>query len=164
MVEKIDDHLNAARVEYLRAWRAIAQDRFRHIVDLSNSIFRQLILLNGGAIVSLFTLLGHDASLHPSRSYLFAAFAAFAIGLGSTVAGMAASFFAQNHFLAVDHLNAERIGAEIMQVEMKAEVTIPTLTRGVVFRRIAIGLSFAAAVAFGIGCYLALVAVAPISK
>jgi hypothetical protein len=155
----MDDPLNQARIEYLRAWREIAQARFRHIIDLSSSIFRQLIFLNGGAIVSLFTLLGHDQALKPVRSLLLAGFASFVAGLCCTLAGMAASFFAQNHFFMVEHLQAERIGAEIMQVEVKEGTPLPTLRLGVILRAAAIALSVVGAVAFGGGCYLSLLAV-----
>jgi len=155
----MDDPRDEIRLEYLRDWRALARTRMEHIIGLTNQIFRHLVLLNGGAIVSLFTLLGHDAQLRVDRANLMQAFIAFVAGLVATMGGMTASFFAQNRLFAIEHATAEQFAADLMEIEVNAGFKIPGLSFGRVCRTVAIALSFTALAGFGVGCYLALLSV-----
>lgn len=75
-------------------------ERLRMQESLAQACFRSLVLVNGGAIIALFTLIGSNAAIarQAPGPTLWLAFAAFAAGLAATVFGNAAGFAMQVHY------------------------------------------------------------------
>lgn len=89
------------------------RSRNQGIFDLSILGLKSLIILNGGAIVALFTLLGHFDHLIVQPSWLWKAFGAFVLGLTSVMIAIVLAYFAQNEFMRVENGIGEALYAEI---------------------------------------------------
>ena len=85
--------LDKARLSHLYE---LARGRRSMIADLSQLGLRSLVLLNGGAVVSLFTLLGHFDQLEIAGTQLWIAFASFAAGLVASLGTILAGFLSSN--------------------------------------------------------------------
>ena len=77
-----------------------ARDRLKMQESLAEAAFRSLVLVNGGAIIALFTLIGSNAEVAkqvPGPSLWFA-LAAFGAGLAATILSNIAGFVMQIHY------------------------------------------------------------------
>lgn len=78
------------KVEYL--------DRLRYQVEFAQSSLRGMMLVNGGALIALFTFIASsDAKFDPTP--IWWSFAAFSIGLAATVFAKMAAFFSMGDYL-----------------------------------------------------------------
>ena len=82
------------------SFRDEAHERLRIQESLAQACFRSLVLVNGGAIIALFSLIGSNAAIarQVSGLQLWFAFAAFAAGLSATIIANLAGFFMQAHY------------------------------------------------------------------
>lgn len=84
--------------------RAELLERLKFQVGYSEAIIKSLILVNGGAMVALFTLIGSASTAAVFRfdtKALWAAFALFAAGLALTLLAAIGGFFSQGFFYGV---------------------------------------------------------------
>jgi hypothetical protein len=89
-----------AKLDYA-AYRAESSERLKYQIDLAQNCIRSLTLINGGAIVAIFTLIGNmsDRSsflIDPAR--IWWAFGSFSAGLAFSIAAWFGAFFSQYHF------------------------------------------------------------------
>lgn len=153
------DDSSGAKVARLNASFEQSRLRLTGIQELTQSIFKNLILLNGGAIVSIFTIMGHDKNVISSMVDIKWSFAALSIGLIFTMTAMALSFFAQNIFFLNENKYAHAITFQLMDLtppdSLKAE-HVETANG------IRVGAIVSAVIAIGcfiLGSYFALVSV-----
>jgi hypothetical protein len=73
-------------------------DRLKFQVDFAQAALKNLTLVNGGAIVALFTFLGHDGERLNLR-LLWWSFASFSLGLIFVLAAFLAAFYSQLFFM-----------------------------------------------------------------
>ena len=85
------------------SFRDEARERLRMQESLAQTCFRSLVLVNGGAIIALFSLLGSNAEIahQVPGLQLWLAFAAFAAGLTATIVANLAGFFMQLHYASM---------------------------------------------------------------
>jgi hypothetical protein len=145
-------------------YRDVAIERVRVVNTLTSLCLRTLLLFNGGAIVALFTVLGHGAATVVAPGKLTGAFTGFASGtlFAMLAAGMA--FFTQNLFWAFEAAQAEFvyqvIGADLAGTAQPAPPTIPKFATNVLWQ-LAVAFSWASLFAFGVGSWLAIQALKP---
>ena len=65
---------------------------------LAKSLFTTLIMINGGAIISLLTFLGNSKFITHVDKLWFAAIGSFCLGIVFTITSMSCAFFAQKIF------------------------------------------------------------------
>ena len=75
-----------------------AAERLKHQVALVERGLQSLMLVNGGALVALFALIGSSARLAIHPRYLWAAFAFFALGLVFTMLAHLGAFLSQGFY------------------------------------------------------------------
>ena len=147
--------LAKARLEQLYG---ITRDRMKGVVDLSLLGLRSLLLLNGGAVVSLFTVLGHYAEIGVRADRLWLSFACFVVGLVLNMVGLLFGFLSQNEFAAAEYTEATRA-----YFEATIGIEQPHMTRstknGTWQWITAISLVVASLIAFVCGSAFALIAV-----
>lgn len=68
-----------------RAYVPMSDDRLKYATDFAQAALRGLLTINGGAIIALFTFIGHNGAVF-SREAIWWAFTAFSLGLVSAVA------------------------------------------------------------------------------
>jgi hypothetical protein len=85
------------------SFRDEARERLRMQETLAQTCFRSLVLVNGGAIIALFSLIGSNAAIARELSglQLWLAFAAFAAGLTATIVANLSGFFMQLHYASM---------------------------------------------------------------
>jgi hypothetical protein len=156
---KLDDHQLEVIRDYVKYRQSLALDRRGVVSSISLFAWRSLTLLNGGAVVALYTVLGRDSGLHPPLGLTVGAFTFFTLGLVTTLLSATFSFIAQNHFLNSDQTTAEDIfHAVIHRLEYAVE---PSRSDGIGerWRRRAIISAFCSLGMFVIGAAIALAAV-----
>lgn len=79
-------------------YRQEMADRLKFQVDFAQALLKNLTLVNGGAIVALFTFLGHDGNRFIIK-LLWWSFTFFSIGLASALAAFIAAFYSQLFFM-----------------------------------------------------------------
>jgi hypothetical protein len=154
------DRLTEVMLAELNAAYEQARLRLSGVNNLTMSIFRNLVLLNGGAIVSIFTIMGHDRNVISSTSKIEPAFGTFVLGLICTMLAMACAFFAQNIFFVNEDRFARRTAFQLAGLEPPEEFAITQLTLGNRIRTCAVSFALFAVACFIVGSYLALDAVA----
>lgn len=148
-----------ARLDY-DAGRAEAAERIKHQIDLAAKGLSGLTLINGGALVALFTLIGSKPEIAISMHFLWAAFACFAAGLASTIVAYFGAFVSQGQYYEVAETkswNDQRIMFGLTAIVDPA----PSLRRGLFAERLGVGSAVLALVLFIAGSGFALVGVAP---
>lgn len=138
----------------------LAKARMSTIDGLSTLGLRTLILINGGAIIALFTLIAQGAASplvkHLHAEALIAAAGCFTAGLALALVAILAGFFAQQLALLVDMGIAEVMFAHLLG---QTEVPLPDnkhIRTANILILTAAGLSALSLVAFGLGSFLAL--------
>lgn len=99
-MELADIHCEIAKLDYENL-KQEAVDRLKFQVEYSQGIMRALTLVNGGAIVALFTFigsLGADGAVTYQPVWIWWAFAAFAAGLTLSILSGFGAFFSQYWF------------------------------------------------------------------
>ena len=103
----------AARLDY-EMFRQETSDRLKYQVDFAQSTIRGLTIVNGGALIALFTFIGNTgARFDPSP--LWWAFALFGCGLAGTLGAAIAAGFSQGSFMIAKFrqaLNAQAIAVD----------------------------------------------------
>lgn len=107
------DQLAALDLAKYQQFHEIARARMKEISALSTLGLRSILLLSGGAIVSLFTLLGHAENLAFNGQLLWSAFALFAASLACAMVATFLAFFSQNSFLKEEWSMADTIFWEV---------------------------------------------------
>jgi len=142
----------------------IAIERQKGVSDLTLLALRTLLLFNGGAIVALFTVLGHGGAALVSAGTLNVAFEAFSVGIFATMVAVGAAFHNQNAFFAFEtasaHLLYHTIGAHLTNAAPPPPLKPPNFALKVT-RPLAIGLCWVSVAAFGFGSWSALQALKP---
>lgn len=78
-----------------------AADRLRFQADFAQSLLKTLTVVHGGALIALFTLIGHgdeQASSVLGSSMIWYAFTSFVLGLIFTMLATFGAFYSQLHF------------------------------------------------------------------
>ncbi|HTH28387.1 MAG TPA: hypothetical protein VL918_07965 [Sphingobium sp.] len=92
-----DDEREVLNALY-QASQTDVSDRLKFQIEFAQSALRNLAIVNGGAIVSLFTLIGHDG-LSINKIWLWRAFTAFCIGIFLVLASYIGAFFSQFFYM-----------------------------------------------------------------
>ncbi|HEY0148678.1 MAG TPA: hypothetical protein VGB70_06700 [Allosphingosinicella sp.] len=148
-----DQKSEIARLDY-EALKAETSERMKIQADLAHSALRGLMLVNGGAIVALFTFIGNSNASF-DRSLIWWAFGFFATGLILTLAANISGFLAQTHFFLQTNLQSWNAQLEMLGGEAKYE-HIPFYKRGMIYQRGGVASAVCALVAFIVGCGFAL--------
>ncbi|GLV22013.1 hypothetical protein TomMM35A_18660 [Sphingobium sp. TomMM35A] len=127
-------------------------ERIRVQALIAEKLLAALMLVNGGAIVGLFTFIGNAGdTLTIDTARVWWSFAAFIIGLVAALSAFACAFLSQHHYTLACHYEMEG-AAERERAEIIAGGKV--YATGIVA---AIG----SVIAFGSGAFLALMGVLP---
>ncbi len=142
-----------ARLDY-EAQIQEGNDRLKYQVDFSQSLLRNMVLVNGGAIISLFTFIGNSQSQF-DEFYTRFAFGSFAVALTATLFAYIGGFFSQQMFMEVSLYQAWN-AQQIMHGGTHEYDVKGSLKRGNIAMWTALGLAFFGLIAFIVGAYCAL--------
>lgn len=140
------EHLTALNVARLTQLSEDARLRGRQVVDLALLGLRSLLLLNGGAVVSLFTVLGHLSDLTIAQVRLWVAFGSYAFGLVAVLLATLLGFLAENEFMQEDFLRAARTYFEAAGMQPRSDISYRVVegkrmwTIAVIFAVLSLGL------------------------
>ena len=144
------------------AFLAEGQDRLRYQVDFAQSTIRNLLLVNGGAVLALLTALG-NSSIHYDHRGMWWAFFWFGSGLAASLAAFFAAFYSQLFFYngtMFQAWNAQRSAHDLEP----AHDPMPQFRLGNVALSVGIATAVASLVAFVIGSFVALEALVSVAK
>lgn len=74
-----------------------SEDRLRYQIEFAQAALRNLLLVNGGAILAMLTALGNSAMDHDSRG-MFWSFVWFGVGLSAALLAYFCAFYSQLYF------------------------------------------------------------------
>ncbi|EQA96857.1 hypothetical protein [Sphingobium baderi] len=138
---------NLAETEYI--------ERIRVQTTLAERLLAALMLVNGGAIIGLFTFLGNaatkDAALRLDTAALWWGFAAFIIGVLAALTAFACAFLSQHHYTLACHY----------QIEGRAEQERTEIIAGGKIYAAGIIAAIGSVASFGAGAFLSLMGVLP---
>ncbi|WP_010186020.1 hypothetical protein [Sphingomonas sp. PAMC 26605] len=157
-----DDIASAtARLDY-EAAIADASERVKYQVALVDRGLQSLMLINGGALVALFTLLGSKAPPHFDARLLWYAFGFFALGLAMTLLANLSAFLSQAAFYAVSMMEAWDAQRAIGGLAAERTTDMHRAHRGGLHAQYAgVATAALALFAFVLGCGLAFAGVLP---
>lgn len=89
-------HIAALDFEFAKS---DVMERLRFQADFAKVAWQSLSLVNGGAIVALFTFIGHAKPELNSQSHLWVGFVCFAVGLAINIASIVFGFMSQAYFM-----------------------------------------------------------------
>lgn len=140
-------------------WFMVSRERMRGILELSMMGLRTLFILNGGADVALFTLLGHLEGWRMNQAKLLFAVLIFASGAVVTLIALLLGFISQSQFAIYEGAAAHRIHDQLVGRPVTDELKAPTIGNvcwysAVVAATLALG-------CFICGCLVAYCAVQP---
>lgn len=135
---------------------AESMERLRTAADLAKSGLHTLTIVNGGALVALFTLIG-TGRLPFATGPLWSSFGAFVLGIAASLVAFLAGHASQNQFYLVSAHRSHNLAAELAGREPTAEVN-SALKLGKTCLTIAVVSAAASIVMFVIGAGLALAA------
>ncbi len=143
----------------LESLRMETLERLRIQESLAQSCFRALVLVNGGAIIALFTLIGSNAGMGQAATgvSLWVAFGAFAIGLTTTIGAIISGYFMQVQYTFVTTMQMWNKQCEIAGEDQQNDFQ-KHLKRGAAWEYTAIALVVLSLVSFVVGssfCFLA---------
>lgn len=144
-------------------YREQAHERFKFVNSLVLTCLRTLLLFNGGAVVGLFTVLGHGIA-GTSAQKLVPAFAFFVAGVVSAMISLGLAFLNQEWFWRIEIEQATILYTQIHDTQFGAaprSATAPSHGWAILARSIAISLAWASLAAFTAGSIAALFEVAP---
>jgi hypothetical protein len=136
------------------AFLAESQDRLLYQIDLAKTLLRNLLLVNGGAVLSLLTALGNSSMRHNDRG-MWWAFAWFGGGLIGALGAHFAAFYSQFHYYngtVFQAWNAQKIAHDLKHTHD------PTLhfERGDLAVRVGVAAASMSLISFVIGSLVAL--------
>lgn len=117
--------------------------------NLAKTLFTTLIMINGGAIISLLTFVGNSKSINRFPDLWILAFGCFSVGVVSVVLAMCFAFFTQKIF-------REGLDKDIM-LGKETDVNIRN-KKGINMRNCAIGSTVGSILLFVVGVILAVIA------
>lgn len=136
--------------------------RLQFQFEYAQSALKTLVLVNGGAIIGLFTFIGNDKATF-EWSGLKCAFASLVIALFLSMFAYFGAFFSQANYmnLASFHALASRNAAGgLPQEEGQRDSEIKYRRHGNMFLGLGVALAFASLGAFALGSWFALSAIA----
>ena len=92
-----------------------ASQRLRFQIEFAQAAIRNLLLVNGGAVLALLTALGNSV-MHPEPRGLWWSFFWFALGLSAALAAYFAAFYSQLYFYnssLSEAWNAQQVAHEL---------------------------------------------------
>lgn len=152
-----DDYHDTNERDYER-FKADATQRLQFQHDFAQTSLKSGVLVNGGAIVALFTFLGHDkATITPDA--LWWSFGWFVGALGAGLVAHLGAFLSQAFYMRVSELEAvasRNAMARLMDAPGHAESEARALKRGNIAMGTALVASALSLVGFVIGAACAL--------
>lgn len=151
-----------AKIRYDRAL-ANAGERSRGVFDFALMGLRSLIIVNGGALIGLFTFLGNFA--HSARTastpQLYLASLSFVLGLVFALVAVLFAYLAQSRFVWAEAVEAEREGLRPLGEDSNEKYSEVVTDHSAGGRRQAVAITFAVSsvIFFLIGAVLSVVAV-----
>lgn len=136
-----------------------ARKRHDGLLQLALLALKSLVALNGGAIVALFTLLGHVESLSVRAAPLWWGFAAFAGGLTFAVLSNVIGYLAQDQFFDIEGTTAEQTYVAICNPSAAAPHSPAAHALAVKTHRVALVMMALSLIGFVAGAGLSLAAV-----
>lgn len=136
------------------AFLAEAADRLKFQVEFAQSALRNLLLVNGGAVLALLTALG-NSQMNPDARGLWWAFSWFGIGLASSLIAFFAAFFSQYFFYNGTVLQAWNAQREVHELP-PAHDAMPQFLLGDRFLVVGVICAVVSLVAFIVGSFVAL--------
>lgn len=144
------------------AFLAEAKDRLQFQVDFAQSAMRNLLLVNGGAILALLTALGNSTMRYDPKG-LWWAFFWFSLGLVGALAAYFAAFFSQYFFYNGTLFQAWNAQQDAHDLE-RSHDPIPLFLRGDRALIIGVGLATVSLSSFLIGSFVALDAIVSLTR
>lgn len=160
-----DTHFKVTELRRASA-QAEFMERVRTQTVLAEKLLAALLLVNGGAMVGLFTFIGNmqkrGLSLRLDTALLWWSFWGFVLGLVATLTAFAMAFLSQHHFSQSCQFEIMRYDREALNgaVEDNA-IERAEVVAGGKFYAAGIILTFGSIAAFMLGCGLALAGVLP---
>jgi len=108
-----DDPLLKVQITWAEQIYALARERMQTTQAAALMGVRNLLLINSGAIVALFTVLGHLDTLTVQTARLYWAFALFVAGALVAMLATLLTFRSQNDFWTVEQQTADRVFQEL---------------------------------------------------
>lgn len=144
-----------------------AKARLKIVIDLVIMALRTLLLINGGAIVALLTVLSATNASISNPGRMMVAFGAFAGGIVLTLLAIAIAYMNQNRNWAFENATAMWLYSSIGQAHFGGDATpAPTqdvnVERG--YRAVALALALGSVATFGLGSLSALTAIRPTTR
>ncbi len=136
------DHQVSLNLEIFKFNSAMALNRITGIQQLSQLGLRLLFLLNGGAIIGMFTVIGHLTEIQVSVGSVLHSFGWFVSGLVFVMLAFLSAYISQNAFFQQEVIRTANV-AEITSTG-KIQTVVPALSN-------LFGLGFYAAVVCAIG-------------
>lgn len=155
-----DDHLNEVNVARLQQYYEDARARIRAVTDLAVLWLKSMILLAGGGIVGLFTLLGNVGELTVQPRPLWFAFALLVASLVSSMTSLFCGYLGQDAFYDAEFTTAENIYKAVTHLEGAKDPT-NAWAEGKRWHLPALAFAVLALACFTVGCGFALSAVRP---
>lgn len=137
------------------AYMAESAQRLQFQHDFSQSALKTLVLVNGGAIIALFTFLGHERAAF-DLLWLKRSFASFAGGLGLAMFAYFGAFFSQAKYMLAVHKQAINSRSAMARLEHREDESSDE-ARGNIFLMVGVGSALASLAAFVGGAVSALV-------
>ena len=135
--------------------------RLEYATGFARGGLQALTIINGGALVALFTLVGGEARLHFDFGALWITFAVFAVGLTANIASYLCAYLCQNYYYLVAYEQADRARALAFGAAPEQDSITANHANGVWAQLGAILAAIVALACFIGGCGTALYAVAP---
>lgn len=151
----------------LDASRSELLERIRFQASLAEKALAALMIANGGAIVGLFTLIGHltaaGSALALNARCLWIAFIMFSLGVAAILLAYVMAFLSQERFYFATHLEGERHKRTLVNDEVCTDVGPENVRvmKGLKFYATGIVMAVVAIITFVAGAAFALMGVLP---
>lgn len=149
-----------ARLNY-EAMTADAMKRIEYQVAFAENALKGLMLVNGGAIVALFTFIGNTGSLAPDTNKLWWAFGSFAGGLVFTLIAYFGACLSQGYFYQTSQAEAWNFQSRMVEGRWGTNDHIGPFNRGLRAEAAGTVSAALALLAFLAGAIFALLGVMP---
>jgi hypothetical protein len=104
-MDELEARREIARLDYA-AQTAEAAERVKHQILLVDRGLQGMLLINGGALVALFTLIGSNAHLRLVPLFVWSSFGAFAAGILLSLLANLGAFISQGQYHATAQFTA----------------------------------------------------------
>jgi hypothetical protein len=153
-VELMGIDVESARVEMV--------ERLKFQVGYSEAVIKALVLVNGGAMVALFTFVGNASQANLFRfdiGQLWVAFALFATGISAALVAAVGGFFSQGFFYNVSQLDIWMAQEARLTGQTPKDNRNPLMKWGRIFQYAGVASATSSMILFSIGAGIALFAV-----